>query len=126
MLVIPRIQTASDGMTAWECTNALVQNAAIDLGGTLQETVDGIVEMPLDHVLPAALTPQMHVTTRAHVRPPLLSFLTGNRGITLTAEATSKKSVPGQGGGPPQSNRNKLRSIVCLSFVRFILLQILR
>lgn len=110
--VIPRMQSSPEATTAWECTNALARKAAssididddpfdplagLDLGdpdpGSLQDTVNDIVEMPLDRVLPAALTPQMRVDTLSGVHPPFLSFITGEGGLTLRTAAVAHRRI---------------------------------
>lgn len=107
--VYPRIQTNPDNTTPLECTNRLVEQVADEaglddlLGGLpldlpplvsqIQSLVDGVVRMPLNHVLPAAFTPQMRVNTYSRVRPPLLSLVTGGDVGTMSASATAYRRI---------------------------------
>jgi hypothetical protein len=59
----------------------------------IQNTVNGIVRMPLNHLLPAAFTPRMRVTTYSKIRPPLLSLITGGDVGTMNASATAYRRI---------------------------------
>jgi hypothetical protein len=102
--IYPRIQTNPDNTTPVECTNRLIEQVAADVGpldidlldpitDPLQSTVNSIVQMPLNHVLPAVFTPRMRVTTFSKLRPPLISFITGNDTGTMRASATAYRRI---------------------------------
>jgi hypothetical protein len=107
--VYPTIQPNPDNTTVLECTNRLVEQVAEQaglsdlLGGLpidlpplvsdVQNLVNGVVKMPLNHVLPAVFTPQMRVTTYGRVRPPLLSLITGDHVGTMKASATAYRRI---------------------------------
>jgi len=102
--VYPRIQTNPDNTTPVECTNRLIEQVAADAGpldidlldpitDPIQSTVNGLVQMPLNHVLPAAFTPRMKVTTFSKLRPPLVSFITGSDTGTMRATAVAYRRI---------------------------------
>lgn len=96
------IQPNPDNTTPVECTNRLVEHIAdrddetglLDpLLSPIQDAVNDLVRMRLDHVLPAALTPRMRVTTASTLRPPLLSLITGDDTGTMRASATAYRRI---------------------------------
>lgn len=103
--VHPRIQTNPDNTTPVECTNRLIEQVAEDAGpldidildpgvlAPIESAVNALVKMPLDHVLPAAFTPRMRVTTYSKMRPPLVSLITGEDGGTMRASATAYRRI---------------------------------
>lgn len=63
-------------------------NATIaQLNGTLESVKN------LEALSPALLTPEMTVTVRSGVRPPMLSFITGSDGVQMTTEATAERRL---------------------------------
>lgn len=105
--VYPVIQPNPAATTPVECTNRLVERVAADAGSLdpsadvvldpvtvpVQGAVNRVVAMPLNHVLPAALTPRMRVDVYAGIQPPLLSLVTGTRGGTMHAGATAYRRI---------------------------------
>lgn len=102
--VQPLMQTNPENMTPVECTNALIEDLAADVGpididildpvlGPVQNAINSVVRMPLNHVLPAAFTPRMRVNVYSELRPPLLSFITGNDKGTMRASATAYRRI---------------------------------
>jgi hypothetical protein len=102
--VYPRIETNPDNSTPVECTNRLIAQIAEETGpldidlfdpllSPIQNAVSGIVAMPLNHVLPAAFTPRMRVTTFSKIRPPLLGLVTGGDVGTMRASATAYRRI---------------------------------
>ena len=102
--VQPVIEPNPANTTPVECVNRLVQQVAdeagpldIDLLGLLpsaiQNTINGVVRMPLNHALPAAFTPTMRVTMRSKLRPPLISLITGEDGGTMRTSATAYRRI---------------------------------
>lgn len=102
--VFPQLQPNPDTTTALECTNLLIQEVAEDAGSLnpdlltgllspIQNLVNGVARMPLHHVLPAAYTPRMKVTSFSTLRPPLVSLVTGNDTGTMRASATAYRRI---------------------------------
>lgn len=101
--VEPVIGPDPAGTTPVDCTSELIRRMAADAGdldfeglaplGGLQAIVDAIVSMPLNHALPAAFTPRVRVTVHAHIRPPLLSLVTGSASGTMTASAVAMRRI---------------------------------
>jgi hypothetical protein len=102
--VNPVIEPNPDNTTPVECTNRLVSQVAqqagaigIDLPGPvasiIQNALNLIVQMPLDHALPAAFTPRMRVTAYSKLRPPLISIITGHDSGTTRASATAYRRI---------------------------------
>ena len=101
--VYPRIEPNPHNTTPVECTNRLVQQVAADHGlfdpddpsdpTIVQQTIDAIVKMPLNHVLPAAFTPRFQVTVYSQVNPPLLSLITGSDGMQIGARAVAYRRI---------------------------------
>jgi hypothetical protein len=105
--VYPRIEPNPDNTTPVDCTNRLVQRVAEDAGSLdpsvdtvldpvlapVQARVDTVVRMPLNHVLPAAFTPRMHVDVYAGIEPPMLTLITSRKGGTMHAAATAYRRI---------------------------------
>ncbi|CAN5888854.1 hypothetical protein BH23ACT12_BH23ACT12_05530 [soil metagenome] len=47
----------------------------------------------LEALSPALLTPEMTVTVTERVRPPMMTFVTGNDGVTMTVTATAQRHL---------------------------------
>ena len=103
--VHPRIQANPDNTTPVECANRLIEQVAEDAGpldidilnpgvlAPIENAINGLVRMPLDHVLPAAFAPRMRVTTYSKIRPPMLSMITGGDAGTMRASATAYRRI---------------------------------
>lgn len=102
--VYPRVEPNPANTTPIECTNRLVREVAADAGtldpdalepvlSPIQEAVNQIVHMPLNHVLPAAFTPRMHVDVYTYLEPPMLGLFTGEDGNVLGAGATAYRRI---------------------------------
>ncbi len=102
--IFPRLETNPDNTTPVECTNRLVREVATLAGpldpddpdpllAPIQESVNAVVNMPLNHVLPAAFTPRMHVDVLTYVDVPLLGLFTGSDGTHLGAGATAYRRI---------------------------------
>lgn len=101
--IYPRVETNPDNTTPVECANRLVQEVATlagrldpdgeTLSSPIQDAVDTLVRMPLNHVLPAAFTPRMHVDVYSYLEPPLLSLVTSDNGGHLRAGATAYRRI---------------------------------
>lgn len=100
----PRIETNPDNTTPVECANQLVEQVAEEAGdldidlldpllSPIQSAVNRLVRMPLNHVLPAAFTPRMRVTTYSKLRPPLISLITGSDVGTMRASAVAYRRI---------------------------------
>jgi hypothetical protein len=102
--IYPRIESNPDNTTPVECTDRLIEQVAEDAGdldidlldpvlSQIQRAVNGVVRMPLNHVLPAAFTPRMRVTAYSKIRPPLLSLITGGDAGTMHVSATAYRRI---------------------------------
>lgn len=100
----PLIEPNPGNTTPVECADRLIQRVGdqagalgIDLPGRLgspiQSLVNGVVKMPLDHVLPAVFTPRVRVTVYTKLRPPLISLITGRDGGTMRASAVAYRRI---------------------------------
>jgi hypothetical protein len=104
--VYPTMQKGSS-FDPVECSNRVVNHYAEEAGvddildpdaldilpSPIQTAVDSYVKMPLHRVLPAALSPRMHVDVYSYLRPPLLSFITGSDGGHMRASATAYRRI---------------------------------
>lgn len=99
--VYPTIQPNPNTSTAVDCANELVSKVAnlnlpSGIGGpisTIQSTVNSVAKINLNHLLPAAFTPRMHVDVYSWVQPPLLSMFTDNTGATMHTSATAVRRI---------------------------------
>lgn len=102
--VYPRVEPNPDNTTPIECTNRLVRQVAADAGtldpdalepvlSPVQQTVNQIVHLPLNHVLPAAFAPRMHVDVYTYLEPPMLGLFSDEQGNVLGADATAHRRI---------------------------------
>ncbi|MGQ0679285.1 MAG: pilus assembly protein TadG-related protein [Actinomycetota bacterium] len=74
------------GLSAGQATD-LVNNTITQLTGLLTSVQN------LESLSPALLTPEMTVTVRSGVQPPMLSFITGSNGVQMTVQATAERRL---------------------------------
>lgn len=92
--IIGQLNTSLASLTCLPLLGCLLGDVTNTVNNTIQQLNNLLTSVQnLEALAPALLTPEMTVTVKSGVKPPMLSMITGSDGVQMTVQATAERRL---------------------------------